>query len=122
MIGKLSNDYRPAIIGVGVFLVFGCMMTALAGTMLIWPGTRLDTLWALNESAHEELQNSGSHIGPVFWVLTIVFGAAAIGWLRQRVWGFRLTAAVLCMQVVGDLVNLARSDLLRGVAGVLIAG
>jgi len=120
--GQLRNDFRPAIIGIGMFLAFGSAMIALAGTMLIWPGTRLDTLWLLNESAHEELRKAASHIGPLFWALAIILIAVAIGWFRQRVWGFHLTVAVLCTQVVGDLVNLARGDLLRGVAGVLIGG
>jgi hypothetical protein len=97
-------------------------MAALAGTILIWPGTMLDRLWSLNESAHAELQKAGSYIGPLFWALSITLIAAAIGWFRQRVWGFRLTVAVLCTQVIGDLVNLIRGDLLRGSAGVLVAG
>jgi hypothetical protein len=120
--GELRNGFRPAIIGIGLFLVFGGVMAALAGTMLIWPGTGLDRLWSLNESAHAELLRCGSYIGLVFWALSITLIAAAIGWSTQRVWGFRLTVAVLCTQVVGHLVNLARGDLLRGIAGILIAG
>ena len=52
MMRQLRNDLRPAIIGIGVFVASGSVMTALAGTMLIWPGTGLDRLWSLNVSAH----------------------------------------------------------------------
>jgi len=97
-------------------------MAALAGTMLIWPGTALDRLWFLNESAHAELRKAGSYIGPLFWTLSITLAATTIGWFRQRMWAFRLTIAILCTQLAGDLVNLARGDFLRGVAGVLLAG
>jgi len=48
--------------------------------------------------------------------------AAAVGWFRQRKWAFHLTVAVIAAQIVGDLVNLARGDWVRGSAGVLIAG
>jgi hypothetical protein len=116
------NDFRPTITGIGVFLAFGSAMAALAGTTLIWPGTGLDRLWSLNRSAHAEHQKAGGYVGPLFWALSITLIAAAIGWFRRRVWGFRLAVAVLCAQVIGDLMNLARGDLLRGIAGVLIAG
>jgi len=97
-------------------------MAALAGTMLIWPGTKLDRLWSLNESAHAELRRVGSYIGPFFWVLSVTLVGAAVGWYRQKMWAFRLTVAIVCIQVAGDLVNLARGDFVRGAAGVLIAG
>ena len=37
-------------------------------------------------------------------------------------WAFRLTVAVICTQLVGDLVNLVRGDLVRGGIGILVAG
>lgn len=111
----------PAIMGIGLFLAFGSIMAALAGTMLIWPGTALDSLWSLNQSAHAALRTAGSYIGPLFWALSIILVAAAIGWFRKRVWACRLTVAILCTQVVGDLVNLVRGDFLPGVVGILIA-
>ena len=116
------RTFRPAIIGIGVFLVFGSCMAALAGTMLIWPGTKLDRLWSLNESAHAELRRVGSYIGPFFWVLSVTLVGVAVGWYRQKMWAFRLTVAIVCTQVAGDLVNLARGDFVRSAAGVLIAG
>jgi hypothetical protein len=118
----VRNDFRLVIVGIGVFLAFASTMTALAGTMLIWPGTRLDALWLLNESAHHELRETGSSLGPLFLALSITFGAASLGWFKQRVWGFRLTVAILCTQFVADLMSLARGDFLRGGVGVLIAG
>ena len=119
---QAMRTFRPAIIGIGVFLAFGSCMAALAGTMLIWPGTKLDRLWSLNESAHAELRRVGSYIGPFFWVLSVTLVGAAVGWYRQKMWAFRLTVAIVCIQVAGDLVNLARGDFVRGAAGVLIAG
>lgn len=118
----MGNSFRQAIIAIGLLLLFGSSMAALAGTMLIWPGTRLDRLWSLNETAHAELRKAGSYLGPLFWALSITLVGTAMGWFRQRLWAFRLTVAIVCTQVVGDLVNLARRDFWRGGVGVLISG
>ena len=69
-----------------------------------------------------ELRKAGTYIGPLFWVLSVILLGAAVGWFRQRAWAFRLTVAIVCTQVAGDFVNLARGDFVRGSAGVLIAG
>jgi hypothetical protein len=97
-------------------------MAALAGTMLLWPRTVLDRLWSLNPAAHKAFAPLGNSIGPLFYVLSIVLVTAAVGWLKQRIWGWRLTVAIISTQVVGDFVNLIRGDLLRGCIGLLIAG
>jgi len=97
-------------------------MAALAGTMLIWPGTVLDRLWLLNETAHVQLREAGTYLGPLFWMLGLILIGTAAGWFMQRLWAFRLTVAILCAQLVGDVVNLFRGDLVRGGIGILIAG
>jgi hypothetical protein len=96
-------------------------MTALAGAMLIWPGTPLDRLWLLNETAHGQLRKAGSYLDLLFWALSIILIGTATGWFRQRMWAFRLTVAIICA-TVGDVVNLVRGDLVRGGIGILIAG
>jgi hypothetical protein len=121
-ISPIGDSLRHAITAIGLFLVFGSSMAALAGTMLIWPGTRLDRLWSLNETAHAELRKAESYLGPLFWALSITLVGTAVGWFRQRVWAFRLTVAIVGTQVAGDLVNMARGDFVRGGVGVLIAG
>ena len=61
-------------------------------------------------------------MGPLFFLLSIALGIAAVGWFKQRVWGWRLTVLIISTQVAGDFVNLVRGDLLRGGTGLLIAG
>src|SRR5262252_9637685 len=117
-----QRPYQLAVIGIGVFLLFGCSMTVLAGTMLLWPRTALDRLWSLNPAAHKAFAPLGSFIGPLFYVLSIVLLTTAVGWFKQRIWGWRLTVAIIATQVVGDFVNLIRGDFLRGCIGLLIAG
>jgi len=116
------RTYQLVVVGVGVFLLFGCSMAVLAGTMLLWPRTVLDRLWSLNPAAHKALASFGNSIGPLFYVLGIVLVTASVGWFKRRIWGWRLTVAIISTQVVGDFVNLIRGDLLRGCIGLLIAG
>ena len=107
---------------VGVFLVFGACMAALAGTTLVWRGTALDKLWALNESAHKQLAPAGRSVGPLFLLLSATLTAAAVGWFKRRLWGWRLAVGIIATQVAGDLVNVVRGDFLRGGTGLTIAG
>jgi hypothetical protein len=60
---------------VGVFLVFGACMAALAGTTLVWQGTALDRLWVLNKSAYMQLAPIGRLVGTLFLVLSTIFVA-----------------------------------------------
>jgi len=117
-----QRRYPLVVAAVGVFLLFGCSMAVLAGTMLLWPHTVLDRLWSLNPAAHKAFAPFGNFIGPLFYVLSIVLVTAAVGWSKQRIWGWRLTVAIISTQVVGDFVNLIRGDFLRGSIGLLIAG
>jgi hypothetical protein len=47
--------------------------------------------------------------------------AAGIGWFRRRLWGWRLAVLIIAIQVLGDVVNCIRGDLLRGGIGGVIA-
>jgi hypothetical protein len=69
------------------FFAFGAMMCLLTTVLLVFPGTKLDSLWNLNPDAHVGFQSLGS------WsiVLLVVVGAgcalAAIGLWRATNWG-----------------------------------
>ncbi|PYX34526.1 MAG: hypothetical protein DMG80_01800 [Acidobacteria bacterium] len=106
---------------VGAFLFFGAFMASLAGATLIWPGTSFDRVWALNPIAHRQLAILGRPIGILFLLLGAALALAGVGWFKRRVWGWRLAVAVIATQVLGDLVNFFRGDLLRGGVGFGIA-
>ncbi len=107
---------------VGVFLVFGACMAALAGTTLVWRGTTLDRVWVLNESAYNQLSAAGAPVGALFLVLSAALVTAAVGWFKRRLWGWGLAVGIISTQVAGDFVNLMRGDFLRGSTGLAIAG
>jgi|SRR6266849_5574798 len=117
-----GNGKPPGFVAIGVFLFFGATMASLAATTLLLPGTPLDRAWTLNPTAYKQLFPLGSEIGILFVLLAVVLVVSGVGWFQHRLWGWRLAVAIIATQVIGDIVNLVRGDLLRGGTGVIIAG
>ena len=119
----MALERRPlGFTAIGVFLMFGAVIAGLAGTTLLWHGTGLDRAWTLNPTAYKQLSPFGSKVAILFLLLSAALLISGIGWFRRRRWGWRLAVAIIATQVLGDIVNLARGDLLRGATGVIIAG
>src|SRR5215467_15938611 len=98
----------------GVFLYFGAIMVSLAGVTLVWRGTFLDRLWILNPRAYNQLSPLGTPAGIAFLLLGGTLAIAGTGWLLRRFWGWALGVIIIAMQVLGNVVNAARGDFLRG--------
>jgi len=98
------------------------VMASLAATTLLWRGTALNRLWALNPMAYKQLAPLGGTVGILFLLLGAALVAAGIGWFRRRLWGWRLAVGIISTQVLGDVVNCVRGDWLRGAIGGIIAG
>ena len=112
----------PGFTAMGIFLFFGSVAASLAATTLLWRGTVLDRLWALNPVAYKQLAPLGGTVGLLFLLLGATLTTAGIGWFRRRLWGWRLAVAIIATQVLGDVVSFVKGDLLRGGTGVIIAG
>jgi hypothetical protein len=106
----------------GAFLVFGTIMTLLAGATLAWPGTVLDRIWTLNPTARAEMAPLGRWMGLPFLCLSLILAAAAGGCFTRRRWGWLLAVLVISVQVLGNAVNLVHGNYLQGPTGVVIAG
>jgi hypothetical protein len=123
VVDKTALGERSAgIVSFGIFLFFGAAMAALAGTTLIWRGTILDGVWKLNPTGYRQLATLDRSVGIVFLLLSGLMAVAGIGWFRRRHWGWRLSVAIIAVQVLGDLFNLLRGDLIRSGIGSTIAG
>ena len=106
----------------GIFLVFGAVMASLAGTTLIWRGTVLDGIWALNATAYRRLAPLGRIVGILFPLLSAALALAGAGWFKRRLWGWKLAVGLIVTQVLGNLANLVMGDVLRGATGLALAG
>jgi hypothetical protein len=96
-----------------------CFLTIV---LLVFPGTRLDSLWHLNPEAQVTFQSLGSW--PILLMLTIGIGCAltAIGLWRGTLWGIRLGLALLFINIIGDLVNVVTRHDYRSLIGLPVAG
>jgi hypothetical protein len=112
----------PGFTAIGIFLFFGAVMSSLAATTLLWRGTALDRVWALNPTAYKQLASLGGTVGILFLLLGAALTTAGIGWFRRRLWGWRLAVVIITVQVLGDMANCVRGDWLRGGVGIIIAG
>ena len=117
-VGRKARGFNA----IGIFLFFGAVVAGLAAITLLWQGTPLDRLWVLNQMAYNRLVPMGRTVGILFLLLGAALTAAGVGWFRRRLWAWRLAVVIIATQVVGDLVNCVRGDLLRGGTGVIIAG
>jgi hypothetical protein len=121
-VGVAVRPKAQGFTAIGIFLFFGALMASLAAVTLLWRGTVLDRLWALNPAAHRQLVPLGGIIGIFFLALGMALTTAGIGWFRRRLWGWKLTVVVIACQVLGDVANCLRGDFVRGGTGVIIAG
>lgn len=97
-------------------------MCLLIIVLLVFPGTKLDSLWNLNPDAHVAFQSLGG------WSILLMLGVGtgcaltAIGLWHRTLWGIRLGVAILLVNIVGDLVNAVTRHDYRSLVGLPIAG
>lgn len=70
----------------------------------------------------QQLVPFGASAGIVFLFLGLALSVTGAGWFKRRLWGWRLAVAIIATQVLGDLVNVLRGDIVRGAIGFTIAG
>jgi hypothetical protein len=118
----VQRKSHTGITAMGIFLFLGATMASLAGVTLIWRGTILDRMWAINAPAYRQLAPFGKTVRIPLLLLGATMAVAGTAWFKHRVWGWRLAVAIIATQVFGDLVNAFMGDLVRGGVGLVIAG
>jgi hypothetical protein len=104
------------------FFAFGGTMSLLTIVLLVFPGTKLDSLWNLNPDARVAFHSLGSWSILLMLAVGSACAFAAVGLWRGCLWGIRLAIAILLVNLIGDLVNvIARHDY-RSLIGLPIAG
>jgi hypothetical protein len=120
---ETDEPQRPrGFAAIGAFFLFGATMAGYAAVTLLKPGTVLDGLWVLNKTGHAQLASLGKSAGFGFIVLSLLLCAASVGWFQRRYWGWVLGTTIIAINAVGDLINSALGEWLKGAVGVAIAG
>jgi hypothetical protein len=105
-----------------IFLLFGAGLASLAGATLLWRGTVLDRMWVVNPRAYNHLSSYGKAIGIPFLLLGITLAFSGAGWLKRRVWGWRLAIVIIVTQVLANFVTALMGRVTKGLVGVIISG
>jgi len=122
MVLAQENQKPRGWLAIGIFLLWGATMAALAGFTLIFPGTFLDRAWMLNPKGHAGVIALPRAVAFLFPVLVLMLAAAGVGWLKRRYWGWVLALTLIGGNGLGDLLRLASGEWLSGAVGVVIAG
>lgn len=77
-------------------------------------------MWVLNSAAYKRLVPFGGVASVLFLLLGAALAVAGIGWFKRRLWGWRLAVVSIASQVLGDLVNVLRGDVVKGAIGFTI--
>ena len=96
-----------------------CLLTVM---LLLFPGTKLDSLWNLNPDERVAFQSLGSWSIALMLAVGTGCSLAAIGLWRGMLWGIRLAVAILFFNIIGDLANVVARHDYRSLVGLPIAG
>lgn len=107
---------------VGGFCFFGACCALYAALTLVWPGTALDALWAVNPAGHEGLLPLGRGGGVAFLGLAAVMVAFGWGWLHRRRWAWYGLVAGIPINMLGDAGQVVVGRWREGLFGVVAAG
>ena len=120
------NRHRRGWSGLGVvtaFLIFATLMAVFIGTLLLFPGKLLDSVWQLNLDARSAFQSMGKLSSLLLFVVGGVACGGAVGIYRRRKWGWWLAVLLFSVNALGDAISLfLMGRVLQGVSGVLISG
>ncbi len=108
---------------VTIFLVFATMMAAFIGTLLLFPGKVIESLWRFNPEARAAFQSMGRLSSLLLFAVGTIAGSATVGILKRRKWGWWLAVLLFSVNALGDLVSLVvMGRILQGASGVVISG
>jgi len=120
---SLHRRSSPGLTVVILFMVFATLMAVLIGTLLLFPGKLLESLWRFNPEARTAFQSMGKLSSVLLFVVGAVAGGAAMGIHGRRKWGWWLAVLLFSVNALGDLFSwLVRGRILQGASGVLISG
>ena len=112
------SRYRRGWSGLSVviaFLVFATLMAVFIGTLLLFPGGLLESVWRFNPEARSAFQSMGRLASLLLFVVGAVACGGAVGIYRRRKWGWWLAVLLFSVNALGDAISLfvAGKDIAR---------
>lgn len=106
----------------GLFFAAATFLLLVTGISMLWPGSVLDDIWALNPARRPELMAVRVLLGPGIFLLCVPMLAASIGSFKRRPWGRVLAMAIFAVNGIGDAVQLVLGRWFEGGIGIAVAG
>lgn len=118
----LATRRPPGVTALSLFFAAGAIPATLSAIALAFPGAWSAAMWQLKPDAPGQFAQLGPLATPLMIVVVAACVAAAVGlWTRRR-WGHRIAVGLLCVNLVGDLLNAATRGDWRTLIGLPIGG
>lgn len=118
---RTKSERRPAgITALSMFFVFGATASFVSFVSLLFPGSFLEPLWRFNPRAQEGFNHIGYWAILLMSAVFVACASAAVGLWRGARWGYRIAVALLVINMVGDILNVALGTEPRAIIGVPI--
>ncbi len=99
-------DRRPGgVTALGLFFLFGVLMSGLSAVSLLTPGGVLEPIWLIKPQARVGFASLGGWAPVLLIVVCAVCAGSAYGFFTGKRWGYRLGVALLVANGIGDLGN-----------------
>jgi hypothetical protein len=117
-----KSETRPAgITALSIFFLFGTAASFISFVSLLFPGSFLEPMWRLNPRAREGFAGIGVWAIVLMCVVSVACASAAVGLWRGARWGYWLAFALLAINLLGDIMNVALGIEPIALVGVPIA-
>ena len=117
-----TDRNRTRLRAIACLFGFGVIASGIAVVTLLFPGTFLDQLWAVNPEGHEGMQRLGPLAIALMAAVCATCATIAIGLWKERRWGTTLAIAGLGINLVSDVLTAVVRHQLITLIGVPIAG
>ena len=124
---KSMNDERKihhkplGVLAIAVVLLASTTIALITGVSLVFPGSFLDRIWALNRGAYIEFVTLGRPAGILLVILGFICAIAAAGLLKRRRWAWWLAVGLFVVNVAGDAARIFTGEPVKGAFGAAIA-
>ncbi|HEX8137638.1 MAG TPA: hypothetical protein VF544_08620 [Pyrinomonadaceae bacterium] len=116
-----KSKTRPLSITIlSLFFLFGATASFLSFISLLFPGNFLEPMWQLNPRARAGFVSMGGWAIVLMAVVCIACALAAVGLWRGLLWGYWLAVALLAVNLLGDIINVALGTEPRAAVGIPI--
>ena len=116
-----TTKTRPFVVTLLIILfVIGTVASLISVISLSFPGSFLEVVWRLNPHAREGFARIGGWSVALMLAVCVACLLAAIGLWRGLRWGYWLAIAMLCLDLIGSIINVVAGTEPRALVGIPI--